>query len=149
MENFKKELKKKLILKIIMCVVFWVIGISLIILSKVEVLTTVLFDFNELTPASFAIGAGSVFTFDIIRSKKAFKNENKLKELYIQNTDERIVMIDRYVSYLTMRLILFILLLGTIVFAYINMTICYTLVCVLAIALIIQIITDIYYRKKY
>ena len=84
-----------------------------------------------------------------IQAKKALKSEEKRKALFIAQTDERLLTIDKEASRLTLLLTFIVLLIAGSVFAYINEIIYYTLFSVLIVMIVIMVFSDLYFRKKY
>ena len=148
MENLKKDLKKKLVFNCIMLVVFVVIWITIITFEATDILKTVVFSGTGMA-AGGAIGGGTVCLVRILEIKRALKDEEKFKKLLIKTTDERLIMISKSKSHLTLILTLFLLFIGMIVFSYIHRIVFYTLFCVFWVIFVLLILTDIYYRKKY
>lgn len=147
MGNFKKELKKKLVFNCIMLVVFAVIWIALITFEATGILKTVVFSGTGI--AGGAIGGGAVCLVRILEIKRALKDEEKFKKLLIKTNDERLIMISKSESQLTLILTWFLLFIGMFVFSYINKIVFYTLFCVFWVIFVLLILTDIYYRRKY
>ena len=147
MENFKKTLKKRFIAYITLAALLLTVNAVLVILNALEILKPVATSMGTVYGAS--IGACVVLLKYAIDAKKALKDEKRFKKLYVANTDERMLFIEKSTSKLATNVFLVILGIAAIIFTYINETIYYTLFYVFIIYLIITFICNIYYNKKY
>ena len=147
MENFKKTLKKRFITYITLVAILLTVNAVLVILNALEILKPVATSMGTVYGAS--IGACVVLLKYAIDAKKALKDEKRFKKLYVANTDERMLFIEKSTSKLATNVFLVILGIAAIIFTYINETIYYTLFYVFIIYLIITFFCNIYYNKKY
>ena len=146
MEKFKKNIKQKFIVCTIAYSVMFSAALILSMLTAFEILIPVTGD------AAFCgglIGGGAVMLSHALNYRKGLKNEEKLKELYIKDTDERSVIIFKSTYSLASYLLVILMLIAAIIFAYINSVICYTLLTVLIVFAILISISSLYYNKKY
>ena len=146
MEKFKKNIKQKFIVCTIAYAVMFSAALILSMLTAFEILIPVTED------AAFCgglIGGGAVMLSHALNYRKGLKNEEKLKELYIKDTDERSVIIFKSTYSLASYLLVILMLIAAIIFAYINSVICYTLLTVLIVFAILISISSLYYNKKY
>ena len=146
MEKFKKNIKQKFIVCTIAYAVMFSAALILSMLTAFEILIPVTGD------AAFCvglIGGGAVMLSHALNYRKGLKNEEKLKELYIKDTDERSVIIFKSTYSLASYLLVILMLIAAIIFAYINSVICYTLLTVLIVFAILISISSLYYNKKY
>ena len=91
-----------------------------------------------------------VFTIlDIRKVNLALKNEEKLKELYVQTNDERKQHIYTQALSLSARIFIFIGMYAGLILAYFNMTIGITIWVCLIIESLIYHFCYIYYNKKF
>lgn len=148
MENFKKDLKKK-------STVFISIAIALYVIAMV---LEILYTFNILVPAdqyimsgifSGCIGAGTSSLVMGLYVKRILKNEEKFKKFYIENTDERRVLLERKAIYMAATILIVLLFIVALVFAYIDLTVTVTLFAVFFVFFAIILLTGLYYAKKY
>ena len=137
MENFKKTLKKRFIAYITLAALLLTVNAVLVILNALEILKPVATSMGTVYGAS--IGACVVLLKYAIDAKKALKDEKRFKKLYVANTDERMLFIEKSTSKLATNVFLVILGIAAIIFTYINETIYYTLFYVFIIYLIINI----------
>ena len=148
MENFKKDLKKK-------STVFISIAIALYVIAMV---LEILYTFNILVPAdqymmsgifSGCIGAGTSSLVMGLYVKRILKNEEKFKKFYIENTDERRLLLERKAIYMAATILIVLLFIVALVFAYIDLTVTVTLFAVFFVFFAIILLTGLYYAKKY
>ena len=147
MENFKKTLKKRFITYMTLAILLFTVNVTLVILNALEILKPVATSMGTVYGAS--MGACVVLLKYAINAKTALKDEKKFEKLYIRNTDERMLFIEKSTSNLATNIFVVVLGVAAIIFTYINETIYYTLFYVLIIYLIITFICTIYYNKKY
>ncbi|MBE6533475.1 MAG: hypothetical protein E7678_00670 [Ruminococcaceae bacterium] len=146
MEKFKKNIKQKFIVTTIAYIVMFSAAIILSMLNAFEILTPVT---GDTAFCGGLIGGGVVMLGHALNYRKGLKNEEKLKELYIKDTDERSVVIYKSTYSLASYLLVILMLIAAIIFAYINSVICYTLLTVLIVFAILISISSLYYNKKY
>lgn len=148
MENFKKTLKKRFITYMTLAIALYVTAIVL----------EILYVLNVLVPAdqyimsgifSGCIGAGTSSLIMGLYVKRILKNEEKFKNFYIKNTDERRVLLERNTVYMAATILIALLFIVALVFAYIDFTVTVTLFAVLFVFLAIILLTGLYYSKKY
>ena len=148
MENFKKDLKKK-------STVFISIAIALYVIAMV---LEILYTFNILVPAdqyimsgifSGCIGAGTSSLVMGLYVKRILKNEEKFKKFYIENTDERRLLLERKAIYMAATILIVLLFIVALVFAYIDLTVTVTLFAVFFVFFAIILLAGLYYAKKY
>ena len=147
MENFKKTLKKRFITYITLAILLFTVTVTLVILNTFEILKPVATSMGTVYGAS--MGSGIVLLRYAIKAKNALKNETKLQQLYVASTDERMLFIEKSTANLTTNIFVVVLGIAAIIFTYINETIYYTLFYVFIFYLIITVICNIYYNKKY
>lgn len=150
MNDFKHALKKRVtvlsicsVIAIIFVLVAGIWGYKTSINSDQH-----LADFTHGFATGLFAGFIAVVVFYIIKYIRAIKNEDKLKNLYIEENDEREALIKYKVSS-TGFVFLFgcILILGTAA-SFINSIVCITLYGVLILMALVKIILRAYYNKK-
>ena len=148
MEKYKISLKKK-------SITFITIAIALYVTAMV---LEILYTFNILVPAdqyimsgifSGCIGAGTSSLVMGLYVKRILKNEEKFKKFYIENTDERKVLLERNAIYMAATILICLLCIVALVFAYIDFTVTVTLLAVFFVFFAIILLTGLYYTKKY
>lgn len=148
MEKYKISLKKKSITFITIAIALYVTAVVL----------EILYTFNILVPAdkyimsgifSGCIGAGTSSLVMGLYVKRILKNEEKFKKFYIENTDERRVLLERKAIYMAATILIALLFIVALVFAYIDLTVTVTLFAVFFVFFAIILLTGLYYSKKY
>ena len=148
MEKYKISLKKKSITFITIAIALYVTAVVL----------EILYVLNVLVPAdqyimsgifSGCIGAGTSSLIMGLYVKRILKNEEKFKKFYIENTDERRVLLERNTIYMAATILIALLFIGALVFAYINFTVTITLFAVFFVFFAIILLIGLYYSKKY
>ena len=148
MEKYKISLKKKSITFITIAIALYVTAVVL----------EILYVLNVLVPAdqyimsgifSGCIGTGTSSLIMGLYVKRILKNEEKFKKFYIENTDERRVLLERNTIYMAATILIALLFIGALVFAYINFTVTITLFAVFFVFFAIILLTGLYYSKKY
>lgn len=150
MEEFRKQVQKTL--NIYRAVLMAAIVI-LVVLNEIEI-TAVLGE-KSMTDLSSGFGTGvcsSIITLMIInvcRYSTALKNDEKLKKLYILETDERERLIYEKTNSSSFRAIIILLGFAAMVASFFSKPIFYTIVAIIVAIAFIQVAFKFYYRRKY
>ena len=148
MEKYKISLKKKSITLITIAIALYVTAMVL----------EILYVLNVLVPAdqyimsgifSGCIGAGTSSLVMGLYVKRILKNEEKFKKFYIENTDERRLLLERNTIYMAATILIVLLFIVALVFAYIDLTVTVTLFAVFFVFFAIILLAGLYYAKKY
>jgi len=111
--------------------------------------------------AGFLSGFGDLFNigvingimltamFFILQNNKALKDDEKLKKLYIAETDERNMFIYQNSGSTGLNVITIGLLIGACVSIYFNMTVFFTLLGACLFVSLVRLVFKLYYHKKY
>ena len=145
MENFKKNLKKQIVIFFILSIIISITCTALIILDILRIFRPV----GSLGVVVGGLGAGIALMVITIIYSQTIKNENALKELYIRETDERNVFIEKTASKVSTVLIPIALFTAAVISAYINPIVCDTLFAVLICYTLISQLSLLICRKKY
>ena len=148
MEKYKISLKKKFITFITIAIALYVTAVVL----------EILYVLNVLVPAdqyimsgifSGCIGGGTSSLIMGLYVNKKSKNEENLKKFYIEQNDERRLLLERKAIYTASTILISLLWIVALVFAYINLTVTITLFAVFFVFFAIILLTGLYYSKKY
>ena len=90
----------------------------------------------------------AISVMNIHRNRKALKDEKLLKEMYINSVDERKKQILLQASKTSFFIILASMLIASIVFRFISMTVSIVLTCCMAFIIIVYFAVTAYYNKK-
>ncbi|WP_028518621.1 hypothetical protein [Ruminococcus flavefaciens] len=141
MEEFRSKLKTRIILCSILTVV---LVVALITLQSLERRGTI----HGETNIGFFAGGIIILIMNILRMKKALKDEKSFKDWYIRNTDERAVAVQLRAANFTSLFTIVLLGIATIVFSYINNVAYAVLAAALGIYMFIYLGSLIYFNKK-
>lgn len=159
MENFRKQIKRRMTTNVVFAVLFAVLMAVLVILDMNNAWSMVL-------PAEFTGGdesldflAGfrtgfctSVIGFAVVRAiiyARTLKDEKKLKAMYIKETDERNLLIAQKTSSAGFVVTIMGLAVASVVVSFFSRTILYTLICVILFVAIVKAVFSIYFSRKY
>lgn len=87
------------------------------------------------------------FLHNLLKYRKALKDEKHLKQLYYQENDERMCYINQQVGKSSMSILTVIMLIATIITGYFNIIVFYTMIAVTFFQAIIQIALKMYYTN--
>lgn len=105
-------------------------------------------DFAEGLITGFFSGLMIVAIFNLARMFAALKNEEKLKEMYIEETDERNIAIGKETATTATMISIMLTALAAIVAGFINVTVCITLAASLFFSAIVTVSVRAHYNKK-
>mgnify|MGYP001094773294 FL=1 len=150
MEDFRKQVKKTL--NIYRAVLIAAIVI-LIVLNVIEIAA----ELGEKSTNDLSNGFGtgvcaSIITLMIVnvsRYSTALKNDEKLKKLYILETDERERLIYEKSNSSSFRAVIILLGLAAMVASFFSKPIFYTIVAIIIAIAFVQAAFKFYYRRKY
>jgi hypothetical protein len=148
MENYKVSLKKNLFLAIGGLALYVAANFVFYFLAAAQTQSHV----SEFLRGfhSGGVGAGLAFlTILVVRYISALGNEEKLKKMYIAQTDERKKMIIRQAGSLCAAVSIFSLALATLVAGYFNTTVFLTLLCAELFITLVFVSLKLYYKNKY
>ncbi|MEZ3455027.1 MAG: hypothetical protein K1W17_11785 [Oscillospiraceae bacterium] len=150
MEDFRKQVRKTL--NIYRAVLIAAIVI-LIVLNVIEIAA----ELGEKSTNDLSNGFGtgvcaSIITLMIVnvsRYSTALKNDEKLKKLYILETDERERLIYEKSNSSSFRAVIILLGLAAMVASFFSKPIFYTIVAIIIAIAFVQAAFKFYYRRKY
>ena len=98
--------------------------------------------------SGFAFGIGGVAAVKSIRFSKTLKDQEKLKQMYIKEHDERLQEIASKVGVAGLNIGVSCMALGMLVAIFFNMTVFYTLLAATLFMVALKLILGWYYNKK-
>ncbi len=142
MEDFKKKLTQKyrLITRFCCCALLIYFGLTRFVKGAD--------DFAVGLVSGMFSGIMIVSIFNLARIHRALHNEEKLKEMYIQQTDERNISISKETMKTSSVVSLMATAFSTIVFGFFNPVISMTLCISIMADAVITIAVQFYYKKK-
>lgn len=140
MENYKQTLRKR----VIFAGIYFAVLLLLIAAAAI-------FKLNE--PATFfTLGFGSgtlvLMIIYIVRSLSALNNEEKIKNLYIKENDERQKYINAKVGGTGLNISMLFLILVMLVSNYFNRTVFLTIMAVVLFIIAVKFVLILYYNNK-
>ena len=142
MEEFKKKIRRRQLIFNMICLS------SLAVYFGLQFLTKDVSDFARGLTMGVWCGVEFVAMFNSIRLLIILKNEEKLKELYIQEHDERNIAIQKETSQKGFFITMMAMAIAAIVAGFFNVTVCTTLFFTMTGSAIIVIAVNLYYRNK-
>ncbi len=145
MEKFKKTLRTRIAFSVLYCsFVLVLMGLGVFHTGGERVS-----DFISGFRLGVCLGVEFVAVLYIIKSGMALRDEEKLKRLYIKETDERIQMIRSKAGSSGMFVAMGGLMLGAIVAGYFNNVVSLTLIGASVFVSLVMVLLKVYYLKKY
>ena len=141
MENCRKKLRTKIVIYRILAALLL---IALIVLQALEGKGIL----KGETNFGFFVGGITVLIMNIIRMRKAVKDDAAMKQWYVRNTDERTIAVQQKAGNFTSLFTLFVLCIATIAASYINNTVYWTLGAAMGVYLVIYLGSLVYFNKK-
>ncbi|MDE5584267.1 MAG: hypothetical protein K2J08_11270 [Ruminococcus sp.] len=142
MEDFKKKLTRKYRMMGRYCC------FAVCIYFGLMRFTTTVNDFTEGLLSGMFSGIMIVSIFNLVRIHIALHNEEKLKEMYIQETDERNIAISKETMRTSSVVSLMVTALAVIISGFFNPVISMTLGISIMADAVITIAVQFYYKKK-
>lgn len=146
MKNFKAEVRKRILLRRFLLVAIIIIDILLNIFRD---RFTNIPDFAFGYQIGVLIGLIILLSINLYMYERAYRNEDRLKMLYIKEHDERKVLIKSKMAMGTLFISIALLGIATLIAIYINQTVALTLISVIYGMGIILGILKVYFAKKY
>ncbi|MCM1328577.1 MAG: hypothetical protein NC253_03975 [Ruminococcus sp.] len=147
MEDFRKQAKKtiKIWTALIIAAIILRIGLGAAVWANVIPKDGVNYNFSD----GFCAGLIVLMAVNISRYTAALKDDEKLKKLYITETDERSRLIYEKSNSSSFRTVIVLLGLSAMVASFISETVFFTLLAVILAIAFIQAGFSFYYRRKY
>ena len=142
MEEFREKVKNRFKIYNLICIS----GLALyFVLNR---LTKGAGDFAQGLTMGVFCGSELVAVYNLARSLAALRNEEKLKEMYIQETDERNAAIQKETSQKSSAISIFITAMAALAAGFFDEKICLVLASVLLVNALIYISVNMYFRQK-
>ena len=105
-------------------------------------------DYTSSLNIGFISGLTAVMFFNILKIRKALKNEKILKQMYVQENDERNLYVMMTASKMALTATIIISAMAGVIASYFNKTVCITLYTVTTAIAIIYLCITAYANKK-
>ncbi len=147
MEQFKQKLRQRVIYICTMLIVFSLIMASLMLFLNHD--DTHISDFIRGFQAGIFLTVEIVLVYYTVRYSATLRNEEALKKIYIEETDERTLMIQQKSGSVGMELVTFGLVVAAVISGYFDQKVFLTLLGAVAFVVIIRLMLKLYYRNKF
>lgn len=142
MENFRKKVERRFKLYTMVCLC------SLALYFMLKFLTKGASDFAQGISMGVFVGMELVAIYNLARTFTALRNEEKLKEMYINETDERNIAIQKETSQKGLSISAVGTSMAAIASGFFDKKICFTLVAALIFSALVTLIVNAYYKRK-
>ncbi|MFW5981072.1 MAG: hypothetical protein ACOCRU_00690 [bacterium] len=149
MEKFKKKIKKRIIIQLLTIII--IAAVYFILHYNKD---SIAGDPNNVSfvqgfQTGLFIAVLAVSLNYIIKYFLAVKNEEKLKDIYISENDERTIMINQKTDSFSMQLSLILLVLASIIAGFYNQVVFFSLVATIVFLGLIRLFSYLYFNHKY
>lgn len=148
MEKYKAELQKRLRIAVLYNAIVLILvasGVIHMVTGSSEQVNDYISGFN----IGFFIGVQMVMLFHMRKYHAAIKDEEKLRQLYIIENDERNQFIQAKIGGAGMNMIICGLVVGTIVSGYFNETVFFSLFGAMLFTVAVKLVLKVIYAKRY
>lgn len=142
MEDYRKKVERRFKLDTMVCLC------SLALYFMLKFLTKGASDFAQGISMGVFVGMELFVVFHLARTFTALRNEEKLKEMYINETDERNIAIQKETSQKGSAISMVGTSMAAIAAGFLDKKICFSLVAVLIFSALITILVNVYYKKR-
>lgn len=147
MENFRKEVRKKVLLY--QCI-SGLTGLCIVLLALFNrSSSTNTGDFNQGVQIGIFVGLAIITLYYIGKLRTTLKNEDKLKKMHIEETDERRRLIQQKTGQTTSLIVVFGITIAIVVAGFYSFVVLLTLIVTLFFLLIITVSVKFYYTRKF
>lgn len=147
MEQFRKSLKKRLIFLVSLnCIMVLLIVLTGIFVDKTG---DNIDEFIRGFRTGIYIAVQLPILIFVIKYIQAFRNEQKIKKLYIEENDERTKFIRDKIGGLGFLFTVAIIAVATVIAGFLNYTVFFTLLAVTFFMVSVRASLKLYYRSKY
>ncbi|MFY9174285.1 MAG: hypothetical protein WAO24_02915 [Peptococcia bacterium] len=140
MEKFKQKLGHRIIMGGVYCLAV----VALTIISKIYSLD----DHATSFALGFGVGLLAVVIYYMNKYRRALKSEEKLQELYIEETDERQQYINAKIGGTGLNISILVIALAMLVANYFNLIVFFTLLATTMFLVIVKAVLLKYYSSK-
>lgn len=145
MEQFKRSLKVRIRL---MSVVI-LICVAIVVVSRFVEIGQIESEFISGFQLGLFIGIEAIFVSKMVKYRRALADEELLKKLYVEETDERRVFIATKTATLSFHVVLSAIGVASIVAGFFDMTVFITLLGVLVFVALTKLVMKVYHRHKF
>ena len=141
MEKFRKKIKKRFWISTFVSLFVPLVLIALQIITKKDV------DYASGMIYGAVSGALVTAVFNIARMYSALHNEEKLKKMYIEETDERNIMLNKETGNTALIISLVCISFASVIASFFNIGISIALAAAACFTTMVTVVVKIYYNK--
>lgn len=142
MENFRKKVERRFKIDTAVCLCSFALYFMLVFLTKGAS------DLAQGVSMGIFAGLELVAVYNFARTLAALRNEEKLKEMYIDETDERNIAINKETSQTSSAVSMMGTAMAAVAAGFFDEKICFSLGAVLIFSALVTIIVNAYYKRK-
>ena len=142
MEAFRKKLERRVKLYALVGALF-----SIMIIVSVRVFKNAN-DYSQGTALGFCCGSCGVYLFMLLKNAAVLRDEEKLRRLYIETTDERNIAIAKETMSTSYTVSMLVLVAVCVISGFFSEVVSLTLGAVIIVLAVVRLLVGIYYKRK-
>lgn len=142
MEEFRKKVHKRVVIDSLIC------GNAILLYMALLFFTKGASEFGKGISIGLFCGFEIVAVYTLSKNFTALYNDDRLKEMYINENDERNLAIAKETSQKSSLITVILTALAAVAAGFFDVKICLTLVAALLLSAVVNIIVNIYFNKR-
>ncbi len=142
MEEFRKKVHKRVVIDSLIC------GNAILLYMALLFFTKGASEFGQGISIGLFCGFEIVAVYTLAKNFTALYNDDRLKEMYINENDERNLAIAKETSQKSSLITVILTALAAVAAGFFDVKICLTLVAALLLSTVVNIIVNIYFNKR-
>ncbi|MBR0528654.1 MAG: hypothetical protein IJJ76_02685 [Ruminococcus sp.] len=142
MEEFRKKVHKRVVIDSLIC------GNAILLYMALLFFTKGASEFGQGISIGLFCGFEIVAVYTLAKNFTALYNDDRLKEMYINENDERYLAIAKETSQKSSLITVILTALAAVAAGFFDVKICLTLVAALLLSAVVNIIVNIYFNKR-
>ncbi|HCJ40838.1 hypothetical protein [uncultured Ruminococcus sp.] len=142
MEEFRKKVHKRVVIDSLIC------GNAILLYMALLFFTKGASEFGKGISIGLFCGFEIVAVYTLAKNFTALHNDDRLKEMYINENDERNLAIAKETSQKSSLITVILTALAAVAAGFFDVKICLTLVAALLLSAVVNIIVNIYFNKR-
>ncbi|MBP3797723.1 MAG: hypothetical protein J6I46_08130 [Ruminococcus sp.] len=142
MEEFRKKVHKRVVIDSLIC------GNAILLYMALLFFTKGASEFGKGISIGLFCGFEIVAVYTLAKNFTALYNDDRLKEMYINENDERNLAIAKETSQKSSLITVILTALAAVAAGFFDVKICLTLVAALLLSAVVNIIVNIYFNKR-
>jgi uncharacterized membrane protein len=148
MDKFRKTVEQRRFIGIVLIIIVLAISVIGRFTSYLLLIENLIPEYISAFSGGFSLAVEIILIMNVAKYTKALKSEEILKELYIDETDERNVMIRTKTGGTAVNIIMLTLICATLISGIFSETVFYTLFATLLFVAILSLSLKFYYKKN-